>query len=443
MNIIRNISLSRWFFVVYAGIVILYAASFAIPILKNIALIILISLLCLTVLDILLLFSSKAPISITRNLQSRMNLGDQNLIEISLKNNSWQALRIKLFEGMPTEMQYRKALFTGLVFPNKEKTIAYHFVPKTRGEFEFTSPMIVIQSSFVLLSRKFTLELENKVHVYPSVEQMKKYELMVFHQQKTSQGIKKIRRIGNNSEFEQIKNYVQGDEVKSINWKATSRRFELMVNQYQEEKSQNVYCIIDKSRNMQLEFEQMNLLDHSINACLNFANIAIKNGDKFGLLSYSDKMGTELQAKSSKTHLTKVYEALYNQQTEFQEPNFELLYQSIQRGITSRSLLVLFTNFQTEFALKRALPMLKRINQRHLLVLVFFENSILQADAFQSIQKTNDIYTVAVAEKMVNIKSKMMMELRKNNIQTILTTPEHLSIQTINKYLELKAKGAI
>jgi uncharacterized protein (DUF58 family) len=294
-----------------------------------------------------------------------------------------------------------------------------------------------------LVSRRFEVAAEKTVAVYPSVLQMKKFELLVFQQQKTSIGVKKIRRIGNNSEFEQIKPYVQGDEPKTINWKATSRKFDLMVNQYQEEKSQHIYCIIDKSRNMQISFEGMSLLDYAINSTLVFSNIALKNGDKTGLFTFSDKMGTRLPANRTAGQMKRIVEELYNQRTQFHEPNYELLYQSIRRTISTRSLLVLFTNFQTEFAMRRVLPMLRRINQKHLLVVVFFESTDLQELAFQPMKTTSDVYVSAVAERMITLKSRMALELKQNGIQTILTTPADLSIHTINKYLELKAKGAI
>jgi uncharacterized protein (DUF58 family) len=272
---------------------------------------------------------------------------------------------------------------------------------------------------------------------------MKRYELLVFQQQKTSAGIKKIRRLGNNSEFEQIKNYVQGDELKRINWKATSRRNELMVNQYQEEKSQNIFCIIDKSRNMQMEFDGLSLLDYAINSSLVFTNIALRKGDKAGLVTYSDKIGTQLPPERSAGQMRRIQEALYNQRTHFKEANFELLYQSIRRSINTRSLLVLFTNFETEFSMRRALPMLRQLNKKHVLVVVFFENSELQELAYQPARSLQEVYQGAVAEKMMTLKSRIAQELRRNGIQTVLTLPDELSVNTINKYLELKAKGAI
>jgi uncharacterized protein (DUF58 family) len=285
--------------------------------------------------------------------------------------------------------------------------------------------------------------MQQKVHVYPSIQQMKQFELKIFHQQTQARGIKKVRRIGNNHEFEQIKNYVQGDDLRTVNWKATSKRNELMVNQYQEERSQNIYSLIDKSRNMQVEFENMSMLDYAINSTLVFSNIALRKGDRAGLITFSNKIGTQLAADRSNGHLRRILNLLYNQKTQFQESSFEMLYESIRQTIKSRSMLMLYTNFESEFAMRRALPILKKMNQRHVLVVVFFQNNELEDLAFQRIDSLEEIYQSAVAEKLMNVKVTIARELKQNGIQTILTRPEDLSIQTINKYLELKARGVI
>lgn len=421
----------------------MYVLAFSFPSLEFVANVVLASLLGLTGIDALLVFSSREPVQVTRNLNTRLNLGDENQVELVLRNNTSQPIGFSMIEGFPIEMQVRSTVFKGIVSPDNSKSFRYVFTPKRRGEFEFGDVFIIIRSMFFLASRRVDIPLKQTAHVYPSVLQMKKYELLVFQQQKTSAGIKKIRRLGNNSEFEQIKNYVQGDELKTINWKATSRRNELMVNQYQEEKSQNIYCIIDKSRNMQVEFDGLSMLDYSINSSLVFSNIALRKGDKAGLITYSDKIGTMLAADKSGGQMRRIQEALYNQKTQYKESNFELLYQTIRRTVRSRSLLVLFTNFETEFAMRRAMPYLRKLNQKHVLMVVFFQNSELQELAFQPSKSIHEVYQSAVAERMISIKSKVARELRQNGIQTVLTLPEELSINTINKYLELKAKGAI
>lgn len=443
MRFLSDIFLTRFFFLLFAGIVLLFAASFAVESLFVVGEICLLGLFGLTFLDTLLTFTSKEPLVVKRKVQNRLNLGDTNEVELNVTNQSVQPITFHLHEGFPVEMQERSKVYKAFLKPKEKRVFTYEFTPKERGEYTFRNVFLLVSSVFNLISRKITIELEECVKVYPSVLQMKKFELLVFQKQKTTSGIKKIRRIGNTSEFEQIKNYVQGDEVKTINWKATSRRNELMVNQYQEEKSQHIYCIIDKSRNMQVQFEGLSMLDYSINSTLVFANIALRKGDKTGLITFSDKIGSQLPADKSGGQMRRIIEELYNQKTHYLEPNYELLYQSVRRTIKTRSLLVLFTNFETEFAMRRALPMLRRLNQKHVLVVVFFQNTDLQELAFQQAKNTKEIYQSTVAERMTSMKGRITQELQKNGIQTILTLPSELSINTINKYLELKAKGAI
>jgi uncharacterized protein (DUF58 family) len=443
LKVIKNIHLTRWFFALFSGVIILYIVAYSVPSLEFIANVVLASLIGLTAIDALLVFTSANPIVVTRDVNARLNLGDDNKVVLTVRNTTPQPINFSLIEGYPVEMQDRKTVLKGTLLPEKEKVFEYQYHASERGKFEFGDVFIIMRSMFFMASRGVTIPLKQDVHVYPSVLQMKKYELLVFQQQKTSSGIKKIRRLGNNSEFEQIKNYVQGDDLKSINWRATSRRNELMVNQYQEEKSQSIYCIIDKSRNMQMDFDGLSLLDYSINSSLVFSNIALRKGDKAGLITYSDKIGTLLAAEKSAGQMRRIHESLYNQKTQFKESNFEILYQSIRQTVRSRSLLVLFTNFETEFSMRRAIPMLRRLNQKHVLVVVFFQNSELQEIAYQPSKNIKEVYTSVVAERMISLKSKIARELRQNGIQTVLTVPSELSVNTINKYLELKAKGSI
>lgn len=443
MKFFKSIFLTRLFFVLFGVVVIGFAISFAIPFLLFWAKVGFFSLIGFTFLDSLLLFSIKTPLSFERNVSSRLNLGDANEIELIVKNNSTQSISFILIEGFPIEMQERSKQFSAILGGDKEISFHYTFVPKARGEYFFEDVFFQISSLFNLAGRKIEIPAKQSFQVFPSILQMKKYELMVFQQQKVESGIKKIRRLGNNSEFEQIRNYVQGDEIKRINWKATSRGRELMVNQYQEEKSQHIYCIVDKSRNMQVEFDGLSMLDYSINSTLVFSNITIKKGDKTGLITFSDKIGSQLVAEKSNGQMKRILDILYNQKTHYRDGNFELLFESIRTTIKTRSLLVLFTNFETESAMRRALPLMRKINQKHVLVVVFFQNNELEEMAFQDINSTRDIYQSAVAERMISVKHKIAMELKKNGIHTILTRPEDLSINTINKYLELKAKGSI
>ncbi|MFT5861235.1 MAG: hypothetical protein ACI865_003357, partial [Flavobacteriaceae bacterium] len=315
MKTLGNIYLTRWFFAVFAGVIILYVTAYTIPMMGFFANVVLASLFGLTLIDVLLVFSATDPLTVSRKMNDRLNLGDDNAIVLTITNETNQVINFSMVEGYPVEMQIRSIVLRGTLLPDTKKSFDYVFTPKSRGTFQFGDVFIIMRSIFFMASRRIDIPLAQQVDVYPSVLQMKKYELLVFQQQKTTAGIKKIRRLGNNSEFEQIKSYVQGDDPKWINWKATSRRNELMVNQYQEEKSQSIYCIIDKSRSMQMEFNDLSLLDYSINSALVFTNIALRKGDKAGLITFSDKIGTLLPAEKAGGQMRRIQETLFNQRT--------------------------------------------------------------------------------------------------------------------------------
>ncbi len=332
--------------------------------------------------------------------------------------------------------------FKGVLEKGERQEFSYAIRPTERGAFLFADIFVYASTLTSLIQRKIVIPAKEECATYPSVLQMKRYELKVFAKTAIS-GVKKIRRLGHNNEFEQIKNYVEGDDFRSINWKATSRRNELMVNQYQDERAQHIYSIIDKSRSMRMPFEELSLLDYAINSTLAFTNVCLRKGDKAGLMTFSDKLGTKIAADRNANQLARIMELLYKQKTRFLEANYDILYHGIRNHIKGRSLIMLYTNIETEYTLKRILPMLKRINQLHVLVVIFFENTEVKKSTEMQPKHVRDIYLKTFAEKYVMDKKKVALELRKNGIQTILTTPANLTIDSVNKYLELKARGVI
>lgn len=272
---------------------------------------------------------------------------------------------------------------------------------------------------------------------------MRKYELMAFTNKLKDYGMKKIRRIGHTMEFEQIKDYTLGDDVRNINWKASAKRNQLMINQFQDEKSQPVYSVIDKGRVMKMPFEGLKLVDYAINATLVISNIALKKGDKAGMFSFSNKVDNQVMAQKRTSQMNLILETLYNLNTDFRESDFSRLYIDIKRKITQRSLLLLYTNFETLDALHRQLPYLQAIAKNHLLVVVFFENTELSQMLHEPAETTQEIFTKTIAEKFAYEKKLIVNELNKFGIQTILTKPQELTVNTINKYLEIKARGLL
>ncbi|MGD2033952.1 MAG: DUF58 domain-containing protein [Bacteroidales bacterium] len=216
-----------------------------------------------------------------------------------------------------------------------------------------------------------------------------------------------------------------------------------MVNQYEDERAQPVYSVIDKSRIMKMPFNGLSLLDYAINSSLMISNIALRKHDKAGLLTFGNKLGTFIKAGKQYSQLRKILIALYAEKESIAEANYELLYSAIRSFIRGRSLLFLYTNFESIYALERVLPLLRKINRMHLLALIIFENTELIEFADKPCEDLFDIQLQTTAKDFIQQKDLILQELFHHGIQTIRTKPEDLSLNTVNKYLELKARGYI
>ncbi len=393
--------------------------------------------------DLILLFRVKHGLSGKRILADKLSNGDENEISIYLENFYTFKTELRVFDEIPHQFQRRDLEFNLELAVGESKVIKYHLRPVKRGEYSFGAVNVLLSSPLKLFSRRFRFSADKLVPVYPSYIQMRKYELMAISHRLMDTGIKKIRRIGQNQEFELIKEYVAGDDFRTVNWKATARKSRLMVNQYQDERSQQVYSLIDKGRVMQMPFNGMSLLDYAINASLVISNIAIKKSDKAGLITFQDRIGSMLSAGRLNNQMASIQEVLFNQKTAFLETDFSVLYARIRRSISQRSLLLLFTNFESIHGLHRQLPYLINLARTHLLVVIFFENTELKEVIEEPAENLKEIYYKAIAERFSYEKNLIVKELQKHGIQSILTPPEKLTINTINKYLELKARNLI
>ncbi len=405
--------------------------------------IMLVAILALALLDLVLLFRLQKGISADRFAPDKLSNGDENDIILELQNQYTFPINLEIVDEIPHQFQVRDFKIDAQLKAGKSQSIGYKLRPTKRGEYHFGILNVFASSPIGLFSRRFKFAEDAKVPVYPSYLQMRKYELMAISNRLTEVGIKKIRKIGQNMEFDQIRDYVQGDDFRSVNWKATARRNQLMVNQFQDEKSQQVYCVIDKGRSMQMPFEGMTLLDYAINASLVLSNIAIRKQDKAGLITFNNGTKTILKATDRNSQMYSIMETLYREKTAFLESDFENLYVNVRRNLSQRSLLVLFTNFEAMSSLERQLKYLRALAKSHLLVVVFFENTETKSLIESEANSTEEIYVQTIAEKFAYEKRQIVRELQKYGIFSILTPPQDLTVNTINKYLELKARGLL
>jgi uncharacterized protein (DUF58 family) len=440
-----------WFALI--AFVLLLVAAYAFPILFPLIQIAFVIFLVLIGLDYWLLFRRKNRTSgsaffARREVPDRLSNGDENPLTIYLENQYSFRVDVEIIDEIPFQFQRRDVLFKARLNPRETQAIRYELRPTRRGEYSFGAVNVFVLTPLGLLKRRYQFGQGKMVAVYPSFLQMRQYELLAATNRLNEVGIKRIRRIGHSMEFEQVRPYSTGDDVRTVNWKATARRTDsqgasLMINAYQDERSQPVYCLIDKGRVMQSPFDGLTLLDYAINASLVLSNIALLKQDRAGILTFSDHVGQLLPADRRMGHMLKILELLYRQKTRFLETDYESLYTSVRSHIRQRSLLLLFTNFETVSAMHRQLPYLRRLAKDHLLLIIFFENTELRSLLDQPAADTEQIYLKTIGEKFAYEKNQIVKELTQYGIQTILTAPQNLTANTVNKYLELKARGMI
>jgi uncharacterized protein (DUF58 family) len=421
----------------------IFMLSFFYPVLFRIAGLILLLLGVAVLIDALIVYSKKEGFFANRITAGRFSIGDENKVLLNLENEYPFRVRVSILDELPVQFQERKWLRRTRINSNKKLELEYFLKPTSRGEYVFDNINVYVHAPLQLVKRRYTFPAGETVKVYPSYIQMRRYQLLALSNRLQEVGVKRIRRLGHSMEFEQIKEYVRGDDYRTINWKATARKDALMVNNYTDERSQQIYCLINKGRVMKMPFGGMTLLDHAINASLVLSNVALVKQDKAGLITFAENLDTFVLADKKPTQMNLVLETLYRQQTRFLESDFEKLFSVIRNRITNRSLLILFTNFESLESLQREMAALKKIAHYHLLLVVFFENTELKSLLVKKATKLEDIYIKTIAEKFAFEKRQMVKELHKNGILSILTTPENLTVNTVNKYLELKTRMSI
>ena len=439
----KNLFLTSRLFTVAGICVVLFLFDFFYPWLGVIPQLLFYTLIVLFLVDVILLYRTKKGVFAKRTAPERLSNSDDNELAIFIENWYPFSIAAGIIDEIPYQFQKRDVLFETSLSPRQRKSINYVLRPTKRGEYEFGMIRVFVTSPIGLVRRRYNFDQAETLPVYPSFLQMRKYELMAISNNLTDVGIKKIRRLGHSMEFEQVKNYVQGDDYRTINWKATARHGSLMTNSYIDEKSQHVYCIIDKSRAMKMPFEGLSLLDYAINASLVLLNVALLKEDKAGLITIAEKVGSVLAADKRPTQINKILEVLYKEKTRYLETNMELLYTTVRQVIKQRSLVVFFTNYESLSSLQRQLPYLRRIAKFHLLLVVFFENTELKKISEKPAGDVEGIYIKTIAEKFAYDKKLIAKELAKYSIQSILSTPQNLTINTINRYLEIKARQRI
>lgn len=434
--------LSRRFYTFSILVILLLCGGYLFGSLFLLGQITLLLLALAVVADAFLLYRTKG-IEASRACADRFSNGDNNEVKLRVESRYPFPVHLSVIDEVPVIFQQRDICFKLSLDSGQAKTIVYNLRPNRRGEYDFGMIRVFASTRLGLIERRLSCGKRQKIKVYPSYLMLHRYELLAMSDNLTELGIKKIRRVGHQTEFEQIKEYVKGDDYRTINWKASARRHQLMVNVYQDERSQQIYNVIDKGRVMQQAFQGVTLLDYAINASLVLSYVAMRKDDKAGLVTFNEHFDTFVPASKQAGQMQTLLESLYAQETTFGETDFSALCVHLAKHVNKRSLLVLYTNFGSLGSMNRQLAYLQQLSRQHRLLVVFFEDADLKEYISKKPVDTEGYYRQVIAEKFAYEKRLIVTTLKQNGIYSVLTTPDKLSIDVLNKYLEMKSRQLI
>jgi uncharacterized protein (DUF58 family) len=441
MRALRHLFLTQRFFLAGWALVLLFVAAWMWPPLFVFAQLAFLLLLAAVSIDLFLLFHRNTGMDGERHTLERWSNGDQNSVSLALRSGYGIPVRIRVLDELPEQFQKRDLVFTAPLPAWGRHTFDYQVRPVRRGIYRYGAIQVFVRSPLGLVERRSSLDRAKEVAVYPGYLQLKRYELLAISDRLSLAGVKRVRRIANQAEFERIKEYVPGDDRRTVNWKATARRGRLMVNQYQDERAQQVFALIDTGRVMKMPFDGMSLLDHAINAALVITSIAMHKEDRVGLITFSNTVHDVLPASHRRGQMGRVLQTLYAQGTDHLETDIATLFAAVDRNIHQRSLLLLFTNYESRQAMERQLPYLRQLARRHAVVPIFFINTELEDEVAARPTETEQVYLRTTAERMMHEKRMMARELEGNGMPAILCRPQDLTVSVLNRYLMMKAKG--
>ena len=440
--------LKKRFFIILFAIAAISAFGVVVNALYGVA----IALLCLfavaSVADIVMLLLLR--IEGGRVIASKLDLGEANDYSVSFKIMRGWIVSACLIDELPTE--FIKMQSDRLPFSNKEKSsfnCQTSIMPSCRGHF-LLGRSLVFASCLGLLERRIILQTEGQtVDVYPAFSRLREKDEQVRSRQTYSTGNHKRQVPANKTEFRDIREYVTGDDIRTVNWKASARTGHIMVNEYEDERSQHVINVIDCGTAMQRTFNSLSLQDHAINASLLVSYSALeRESDCVGVCSYGPKGISFLPPRAGKAQFNSIMQQLYALDTEYGESDTEQLCLMIDRNVKRRSLIFLYTEIPTISVLERQLQFFKRISTRNCLVIVNCLDRELEGMAERHIEgkqkgRTHSLCVEStLAKDMVNQKQLIADTLQQNGIYCLSIHPESLSFGILSKYIELKAKRA-
>lgn len=255
-----------------------------------------------------------------------------------------------------------------------------------------------------------------------------------------SVGFRNVRRVGGGGEFDQLREYVRGDPYRDLDWKSTAKRLRPVTRVYQQERSQQVLIAIDAGRMMATRLGDISKLDHAINAALLLAYVALRQGDRVGLVVFADVVKSFVPPKRGPAQYRRILEALYQVEAEVAYVDFRRLVEFVQIRVPRRALLVMFSDLLDETHARPLVEHAALLRRKHLPVCVTMHDPVAEEIADRPAHRPDEVFRRAAAADVIAEREALKAHLQKSAVGLVEAPPGELAVETVNRYLEIKAR---
>jgi uncharacterized protein (DUF58 family) len=390
--------------------------------------------------------TSRLPdaVQITRQFSGRFAVGAETDVSVHVQNNSNQPLTLIIKDEYPPQMLLKGVRSAKVrVDPQNSATLIYALTPPKRGRFEFGQTAVRFRSQLGLTWSQAKVAAADAVKVYPNMRRAREAELKALGARSVISSHRKTSWRGEGREFESMRDYVRGDELRHISWTATARRGKLTTRQYQIERDQTILIALDAGRLMTARIEQETKLDSAVHASLALMSAAARAGDNAGLMVFGRRIKSYLPPSRGRDHLDAALEALYGVEPEMIEPSYARAFEFVSANTKRRSLVVLLTDLVDEEGSKELLNSLNILRPRHLPLVVTIADRDLKAVVRQTPSSVRDLFTQSVAEEIIHHREAALRMVESQGGLALDVTAAALAPALLQTYLRVKERGLL
>jgi uncharacterized protein (DUF58 family) len=434
---------SKLFYLLFALGLILLSLSWGRPWLRWVTFAYDITLIILAIVDAR---RSKLPqsVRIAREFSGRFAVGAETDVHINIQNSGSQSISLAIKDEYPPQMKLNGLREANLqVDAQSSVALVYGLIPPRRGRFEFGQIAVRFLSRWNLVWSETRVGEAMAVKVYPNMRRAREAELKALGARSLVSSHRKTSWRGEGREFESMRDYVRGDELRHISWTATARRGKLTTRQYQIERDQTILIAIDGGRLMTARIENETKLDSAVHAALALMSAAARAGDNAGLLVFGRKIKTFLPPSRGRDHMDAALEALYNVEPEMVEPSYSRAFEFVAANSKRRSLVVLLTDLVDEEGSKELLTSLKLLRPRHLPLVVTIADRDLKAVVSNAPANARELFTQSVAEEIMYLREAALRRVESQGGLALDVTAAALAPAILEKYLQVKERGLL